>query len=136
MDAIMSKRTDGEMRDVEQADLDAGNFHSYQSLMKGKVKSMQPKPRPFDIPGSLFDGGIRVAAGRLVGTFITEVIDTEKGPRAGAPKPTDTQFIVAEGDIQGKTVLTFHAPGMKQTRVTINTRVRAHPPTYDVALGS
>jgi hypothetical protein len=113
-----------------------GNFHAYQRLMKGRVKSMQPKRRPFDIPGSLFDGGIRVAGGRLVGTFVSEVIETEKGPVPGAPKPTDMQFIVAEGDIQGKSVLTFQAPGMKQTQLTINTRVRPHPPTYDVALGS
>lgn len=113
-----------------------GNFHSYLRLMKGRVKSMQPKRRPFDIPGSLFDGGIRVAGGRLVGTFVSEVIETEKGPMPGAPKPTETQFIVAEGDIQGKSVLTFQAPGMKQTQVTINSRVRPHPPTYDVDLGS
>ena len=113
-----------------------GNFHPYQPFMKGKVKSMQPKRRPFDIPGSLFDGGIRVAGGRLVGTFVSEVIETEKGPTQGAPKPTETQFIVAEGDIQGKSVLTFQAPGMKQTQVTINSRVRPHPPTYDVDLGS
>ncbi len=132
----MDERADGDMRDVEQADLDAGDFHSYQSILKGEMKSMQPKRRPFDIPGSLFDGGIRVAGGRLVGTFVSEVIDTDKGPKAGAPKPTETQFIVAEGDIQGKSVLTFHAPGMKHTQVTINTRVRTHPPTYDVDLGS